>query len=72
MLYYVILHVTKTIISVVFLSLFIYLARRYTMCVRDCPINFHIVAENHHNKYLCTNSRDNDNNSSALSYENSP
>ena len=48
----------KTIISVVFLVLFIYLAYRYTMRVRDCPINFHILAENHYNKYLCINSRE--------------
>ena len=44
-----------------------------TMRVRDCPINFHIFAENHYNKYLCINSRDNDSDSSACSScENSP
>ena len=66
-------YITKTIISVVFLGLFIYLAHRYTMRVRDCPINFHIFAENHYNKYLWINSRDNDSNSSVCSScENSP
>ena len=66
-------YVTKTIISAAFLVLFIYLAHRYTMRVRDCPINFHIFAENHYNKYLCINSRDNDSDSSACSScENSP
>ena len=66
-------YITKTIISVVFLGLFIYLAHRYTMRVRDCPINFHILAENHYNKYLSINSSDNDSDSSTSSiYENSP
>ena len=60
-------YITKTIISVVFLGLFIYLAHRYTMRVRDCPINFHIFAENHYNKYLWINSRDDDSDSSACS-----
>ena len=66
-------YITKTIISVVFLGLFIYLAHRYTMRVRDCPINFHILAENHYNKYLSINSSDNDSDScTSSSYENSP
>ena len=43
---------TKSLISIVFLILYSYLAQHYTMRVRECPVNVHLIAEDHYTKYL--------------------
>jgi peptide/histidine transporter 3/4 len=44
----------KVFISATIFVLFVYFARWYKMRTRDVPINFHLLAENHYNKYLGT------------------
>ncbi len=43
---------TKTLVSILLFVLYIFLAKRYTMRVRNKPINVHIIAEDHFLKYI--------------------
>lgn len=47
----------KAIVCVIIFILFVYyVTRHYKLRTRDLPINFHLLAENHFNKYLSINS----------------
>ena len=46
------LFLTKMLISILLLTLYIIVAKRYTMRIRDNPINVHLIAEDHFIKYM--------------------
>lgn len=49
-------YLTKTLISIGILALFLCLSYKYKLRTRNIPINFNLLAENHYNKYLSINS----------------